>query len=299
MRIFAVETIYRSKGSRSPGVDDVVISKDNLLTLMDSLKRNSLLQYKASPIRRVFIPKKNGKMRPLGIPTIYDRLVQTLFVQVIEPVIDVHADFYSFGYRKGRNAHQAIGELSRILYTHNYGIHSNKSQDGDTKRYFNHTKHILSIDIKGFFDNVDHSFLLQHYPFPKSFKFILEMWLKSPIQYQNLVEQNFTGFPQGSVIGPSLANFTLNGLEKLMTPTQATRFDEDKHKHIFKTEKVNFNKGNSRVRKAVRNRVIRYADDFVVISNDHSELVVLKDRIISFLKERGLQVNEDKTKQFV
>ena len=121
MRIFAIETVYRSSGSKTLGVDNVTLDKDNLLDQLNALTEKQLLKYKASPVRRVFIPKdKKGELRPLGIPTIIDRIVQTLFVQVLEPIIDPHSDIYSFGYRKGRSAHQAIGELSRILYTHPY-----------------------------------------------------------------------------------------------------------------------------------------------------------------------------------
>jgi retron-type reverse transcriptase len=112
MRIYAVETVYRKIGNLTPGVDGEKLTKDNMLSQLDYLRSIKLKRYIPSGIRRVFIPKGKDKLRPLGIPTIKDRIIQTLFVQVLEPVIDVHADLYSFGYRKGRNAHQAIGELA-------------------------------------------------------------------------------------------------------------------------------------------------------------------------------------------
>jgi len=93
-----------------------------------------------------------------------------LFVQAIEPIIDPHADVYSFGFRKGRNAHQAIGELSRIL---NVTPYLRRKKLG-IRRYFSHTKHIIKIDVKGFFDNVDHQYLLNNYPIPKKFKNVLQ-----------------------------------------------------------------------------------------------------------------------------
>ena len=292
MRIFAVETVYRSKGSKTPGVDGIILKQENLLEYVNRLKFNSLLQYKSSPIRRVFIPKIGSKKkRPLGIPTIYDRIVQTLFVQMIDPVIEPWSDIYSFGYRKGRNAHQAIGELSKILYITPFNKRSNRGN----RRYFNHQKYILSIDIEGFFDNVNHEYLLNNYPCPKKFKHILEDWLKSPISYQDVISINSTGFPQGSVIGPSLANFTLNGLEEVIKPSKKTKVDTDKKKYIFKTTKTKYTSKDSIIRKSIINRIVRYADDFIVISNDFEEIKLLNTKIKEFLKLRGLNINDSKS----
>lgn len=295
MRIFAVETVYKSKWSNTPGVDSVILKQENLLEYVNRLKFDSLLQYKSSPIRRVFISKIGSKKeRPLGIPTIYDRIVQTLFVQILDPVMEPWSDIYSFGYRKGRNAHQAIGELSKILYI----TPLNKRSNRGNKRYFNHQKYILSIDIKGFFDNVNHDYLLNNYPFPRKFKHILEEWLKSPIIYQDAISSNTTGFPQGSVIGPSLANFTLNGLEEVIKPSQKTKVDTDKQKYILKTTKIKYTSKDSIIRKTISNRIVRYADDFIVISNDFEEIHLLNTKIKEFLKQRGLNINEDKSKLY-
>lgn len=279
MRIFAIETVYRSIGSKTPGIDGIKLSKENLLNYIDALSIDNLLEYKGSGIRRVFVPKSKGtELRPLGIPTIEDRIVQTLFVQVIEPIIDPYADVYSFGYRKGRSAHQAIGELSRILQTHPYLRRKSKAH-----RYFSHTKHVLQVDIKGFFDNVNHEFLLKNYPIPKKFKGILKEWLAAEVYFQDQVEQVITGFPQGSVIGPSLANFTLNGLEGIIAPSQVTSFDREKYKP-----------GQSVVRKKLINRIIRFADDFIIICNDEYEVKKIKKKLQEFLAYRGLKINEEK-----
>jgi len=155
MRVYSVNLVYQSKGSKTPGIDGKIIAAENRLECLSLLTYNSLLKYKASCIRRVFISKGKGKLRPLGILTIADRLVQTLFVLVLNPIIDVHSDIYSFGYRRGRNAHQAIGELSKILYTK--PINKRKSSSDGKRRYFSRTKYVIITDIKCFFDTVDHS----------------------------------------------------------------------------------------------------------------------------------------------
>ena len=97
------------------------------------------------------------------------------------------------------------------------------------KRYFTHSKYILNIDIEKFFDKVNHDWLLKNYPFPNKFVNILRDWLLSKVVYQGEYETPISGFPQGSIIGPSLANFTLNGLEKMIVPNKATAFDEEKY----------------------------------------------------------------------
>jgi len=170
MRIFAIETVYRSHGSKTPGTDGVELSKENLLGFLDMLGVGQLLKYKSSRIREVFIPQNNStKSRSLSIPTIGDRIVQTLFVQVLEPIIDPHADVYSYGYRKGRNAHQAIGELSRNLQT------TPHLQDITiAHRYLTHPKYLLLMDIEGFWGNMNRTFLLENYPMPYKFNGILD-----------------------------------------------------------------------------------------------------------------------------
>jgi len=291
MRIFAIETIYRSQGSRTPGVDGFLLSKENLLHQLDILTENSLLKYKSSPIKRVFIPKGKGRgVRPLGILTIKDRIVQTLFVQVIEPVIDPHADLYSYGYRKGRSAHQAIGELSRILNVHPYLRRSSEK----TKRYFSHSKFILQVDIEGFFDNVNHKFLLENYPMPVKYKKILQSWLSAPICYQTKELDQLTGFPQGSIIGPSLANYTLNGLEFIIKPSQCTAFDKEKSNFLAARSEY-YMPGQSNVRKTLYSRIIRFADDFIIIVNDENEANKVWFKLEKFLDSKGLKINEEKS----
>lgn len=296
LRVLAIETVYRSRGNLTAGVDDEVLKRENLISYFDILKHNKLKFYNSDPIRRVYIPKGiSAELRPLGIPTIKDRIVQTLFVQVLEPIIDPHADHYSFGYRKGRNAHQAIGVLSKSLSHKTKSSKEKKSSDN--RRYFVHSKFVINIDVKQFFDKVNHKWLLENYPFPSKFIHILKGWLSSAIIFQGEHEIPLTGFPQGSVIGPSLANFTLNGLEKVIIPSKKTAFDAEKFNYYSKQGFL-YKRGDSKVRKSLSSVVVRYVDDFIVVVNDKTEARIIYGNIKRFLPQRGLECNLSKSKIF-
>jgi len=291
MKIYAINSVYQSKGNLTPGVDGEILTAEKRLYYLEKINFNYLLKnYKPSPIRRVFIPKgKNGE-RPLGIPTILDRIIQTWFLSVLDPVIDVHSDKYSFGFRKGRNAHQAIGELSRILYHKPINRRAKKKEN--SRPYFSHNKYVLLTDIKGFFDNISHEWLLVNYPIPKIFRGILSQWLKSEISYQGESEINLNGFPQGSVIGPSLANFSLNGLEDCIKPSQATVIDEDRYNYYLKINKKAI---KSKTRMTLSNRIVRFVDDFVIVCNNEKESELVREKIIMFLEKKRLEINKAKS----
>mmetsp|Transcript_11895 Transcript_11895/g.22892 ORF Transcript_11895/g.22892 Transcript_11895/m.22892 type:complete len:798 (-) Transcript_11895:108-2501(-) len=291
LRVMAIETVYRSSGNLTAGVDDQKLKRENLISYLNVLRHNKLKFYKPDPVKRVFIPKGKGPdFRPLGIPTIKDRIVQTLFVQVLEPVVDQHADLYSFGFRKGRNAHQAIGYLSKLLAYKPKSLKKNSN-----KRYFVHSKFVINIDVKQFFDKVSHEWLLQNYPFPIKFNHILKGWLSSAVIFQNEHEIQITGFPQGSVIGPSLANYTLNGLEKIIIPSKKTAFDSEKFNYYAK-KGCNYKKGSSIVRKTLSSSIVRYVDDFIIVVNDKTEAMIIKNNVKLFLAKRGLEPNLSKSK---
>jgi len=292
LRVFAIESVYRSSGNFTPGVDNLILKRENLINYLEILKYNNLKHYKVDQIRKVYTPKGKDDTRPLGIPTIKDRIVQALFVQVLEPIIDVHADNHSFGFRKGRNPHQAIGLLSKLLSVK--PAHQRRCND---KRYFVHSKYILNIDIEKFFEKVNHDWLLKNYPFPNKFVNILKDWLSCEIIYQGEYETPISGFPQGSVIGPSLVNFTLNGLEKITVPNKATVFNEEKFNY-YANQGLIYNKSSSIVRKTLTSSIVRYVDDFIVVVNDKDQAEMISDKIDTFLKERGLNKNPVKSKNF-
>lgn len=293
LRVLAIETVYCSSGNLTGGVDGQILKRENLINYLDILKYNKLKFYESGPIKKVFIPKGNkSDLRPLGIPTIKDRMVQTLFVQVLEPVIDSYADSFSFGYRKGRNAHQAIGMLSRLLAYKPMIIKKKPN-----KRYFVHSKSVIHIVIKQFFDKVNHSWLLKNYPFPIKFIHILKSWLSSAITFQGEHEMLLTGFPQGSVIGPSLVNYALDGLEKIILSSKKTAFDSEKFNYYVKRGH-HHERGLSLVKKTFSSGIVRYVDDFIIVVNDETEAKTINNDIRLFLSERGLGCNSFKSKMF-
>ena len=115
------------------------------------------------------------------------------------------------------------------------------------------------------------------------------------INYHNYTSTVSHGFPQGSVIGPSLANFTLNGLEELIKPYQKTAFSEEKHKYKLKKFGIDYSKGDSNVRIQITTQIVRFADDFIIITNHLKAAQIIKQKVEKFLAIRGLQTNKNKT----
>jgi retron-type reverse transcriptase len=221
LRVFALESVYKSSGNFAASLDNLILKRKNLFDYLEILKYNNLKHYKADPVRKIYISKYKNNTCPLKISTVIDLIVQTLFAQVIEPIIDAHADNNSFGFRKGRNPHQAIGLLSKFLHTN-----SEYQKHYSDKRYFTNSKYILNINIEKFFGKVNHNWLLENYPFPNKFINILEEWLSSEIIFQSEDETLISKFFQSSVIVPSFINFILNDLEKAIVPNKERVFNE-------------------------------------------------------------------------
>lgn len=286
MRIYAVETVYRETGNLTPGVDGEKLTKKNMLLQLDYLKSAKLKRHIPSDIKRIFISKGKNFSKSLDIPTIKDRIIQTLFVQVLEPIIDVHADFYSFGYKKGKNAHQAIGELTQTLNTHHEQRRKSKKIN-----FVHPSLYVLNLNIKGFFNNnINHKFLIEHYPIPKPYKSLIEKFLKSNILHQdNFTEEYLIHLPQKSVLGPSMINFALNGLENLILYTQLTK----------KNVKINkYFSSDFTIKKTWTNKIVRFLNNFIIVTNNKQDATIIYTKVKNFLNIRGLKLDKEKSKSF-
>ena len=189
-RLIAVKRVTENRGKKTPGVDKETWSTpETKLQAVLSLRRRG---YKPLPLRRVFIPKSNGKLRPLGIPTMKDRAMQALHLLALYPVSETTADNNSYGFRPERSTADARAQGFNIL----------------AKPVS--PQWILEGDIKGCFDNISHQWLMENVP---TDKVTLQKWLKAGYVYKDELFPTEAGTPQGGIISPTLANMTLNGLE--------------------------------------------------------------------------------------
>nr|YP_009040961.1 ORF622 [Tetraphis pellucida]AIB08452.1 ORF622 [Tetraphis pellucida] len=295
-RIIAVDNLYYTSGSRIPGVDGEILEASSRIGLVRRISWINLKNYRSLPVRHVSIFEPKGGERLLGIPTIFDRTVQHLFKLAIEPVTEPFADKYSFGYRRGKCAHMAVGEIASILDTRRERARKvrNEKREQDSKYFV--SKWVIDADIKAFFGRIFHRWILNNFPMPSSTGIVLEEWLKSPIEYQGELEVSALGFPRGDVISPLIANFALDGLENrvtsghrtTMTDSERTEWMERKgHRSLF-----------HQTRKTKSVRLIRYVDDFVIITNNEKLVERFFKKAKSFLAERGLQLSSEKTRIF-
>lgn len=232
-----------------------------------------------SSIKWVFLPKNKFENRFLGLLTIYDRIVQTLFVLIYEPIIESYSDIYSFGFRSGRNIHQIIGLLASML-----------SRRIEQQTFFNDPKYLLKFNVKFFFDLVSHNWLLVNFPIYSKFKNIFKQWLSISLLYNTQLSNCFFGFSWGSVIGPLLSNFIFNGLE-ILIKTSYKKYQSKFCCKWFKSKNYIKKKLIKSSRLVTANRVVRYADDFIIITNSVWEKKVFNFYFILYVIFISLKVN--------
>lgn len=259
-KLLAVRKVTTNKGHKTPGIDNVKWGTPSAkmaaaLSLTDR-------RYKAKPLRRTYIKKKGNakKLRPLGIPCMYDRAMQALYALALDPAAETLADTRSFGFRKGRSTQDACDQLFYDLC------------------YKTSPPVVLEGDIRGCFDHISHEWLLEHIPMDKS---ILKQFLKAGFVFKGeLFPSTEEGTPQGGIISPILANMALDGMQKTLDDYFSISGKGRPTKATLRASKVH---------------LTRYADDFVVTAETEEIAGQAMEVIRAFLKVRGLELSEEKT----
>lgn len=285
----AYRNIKKNGGSRTAGTDKKTIKDIEKMSVENyvAVVRRKLMYYKPKPVKRVEIPKPNGKMRPLGIPTIIDRLVQQCILQVLEPICEAKFFDRSNGFRPNRSAEQALAQCYKMIQIQNLHF-------------------VVDVDIKGFFDNVNHSKLIKQMWSlgirDKKVLSIIKEMLKAPIIMPNgekVIPQK--GTPQGGILSPLLSNIVLNELDWWIT----SQWENMHTSYEYKCEiRPNGTKNKSGIYNSFRNRtnlkevyIVRYADDFKLFCRKRSDAEKIFISVRQWLKERlKLEISEEKSK---
>jgi RNA-directed DNA polymerase len=261
-KLLAIRRVtQQNQGKRTPGVDgQVYLTSQERSTLAGELF--SFKGYRPQPVRRVYIPKSDGKkLRPLGIPAIRDRVYQAIVKAALEPEWEARFEANSYGFRPGRCCMDAIVQLHNLL-----------SKQGGSEW-------ILDADISGCFDHISHEALLARIPV---FKTTVGRWLKAGVVELGHYQPTMEGVPQGGVISPLLMNVALDGMERLF-------HGESRHgTPMSPGVRPGLDRGVS---------LVRYADDFVVVAPSREVLEsYVRPKLEQFVAERGLALSEAKTR---
>ena len=245
-------------GKRTHGVDGVkVLTPDERGRLTDHIM--TFTPWRVRPALRVYIPKANGKQRPLGIPTVMDRCLQARVKNALEPRWEAVFEASSYGFRPGRSCHDAMAHIAIL-----------------TKGSNCQKKWVVDADIKGAFDNIAHEYLLQTIGDVPG-RALIKAWLKAGYVEHKAWHPTDAGTPQGGVISPLLANIALHGMEEALGIRNKPN-------------------GGSRIRNIGSRALVRYADDFVVLCTSKADAEQVITSLKDWLAIRGLTLSEDKTR---
>lgn len=270
--LLAYRNIKNNKGSKTVGTDNKNIEhfkalrKDEFIDLI----QNKFSNYTPKGIRRKEIPKSDGRLRPLGIPCIDDRIIQQCIKQVLEPICEAKFHKHSYGFRPNRSTSHAI---ARCMFLMNI-----------TKLHY-----VVDIDIKGFFDNVNHSKLKKQLwkigIRDKNLLSILGKILNSEIEGIGVPDK---GTPQGGIISPLLSNVVLNELDWWISSQWETFETKKSYKHKYQAQKTTNLK---------EMWFVRYADDFKIFCRDYKSAIKIFKAVKQWLKERlDLDISNEKSK---
>lgn len=271
----AYRNIKNNKGANTKGTDNRTIKDIEKINLEEYVKtiKQKFKNYHPKSVRRVEIPKPNGKTRPLGIPCIDDRIIQQCIKQVLEPICEAKFHHHSYGFRPNRSAHHAIARCMTLI---------NKSN----------LHYVVDVDIKSFFDNVDHSKLKKQIwalgIHDKTVISIIGKMLKSEVEGIGVPTK---GTPQGGILSPILSNIVLNELDWWISNQWET------FKSSF-TYKQNYNKYTALRKTNLKEMfIVRYADDFKIFCRDYKTAQKIYNATRQWLKERlSLDISPDKSK---
>ena len=285
MFFVAYQRMYAKPGNMTPGTDGKTedeMSIDRINKLIESIKDET---YSPNPAKRTYIPKKNGKMRPLGIPSFEDKLVQEVVRMVLEAIYEGHFEWTSHGFRPNRSCHTALKSL---------------------QNNFNGAKWFIEGDIKGFFDNVNHTKLIQQMwemgIQDKRLLCIIREMLKAPIVLPNgEILHPSKGTPQGGILSPLLSNIVLNELDWWIASQWEWMPMHGNAKYTRLNANGSINRGyqyrllrESNLKPVF---IVRYADDFKLFCRNRKDAFCLYAATTQWLKERlKLDISPEKSK---
>ena len=254
-RCLAVKRVTTNHGKKTSGIDGIIWqTPEQKAMAVDELKAR---RYQPQPLKRVYIPKSDGRQRGLSIPVMKDRARQALHLLALDPIAETKADPNSYGFRIGRSPADAIAQCIGALCRRNSA------------------EWILKCDIRACYDSISHQWLLDHVPMDRG---ILKKWLKAGYLEEGHWHETEIGAPQGGTISPVLMNFTLDGLERVLT--QNPKF-----------------KKTTRAGQSAKVNLVRFADDIIVTASSKELLEdEVKPLIEEFLKIRGLEFSPEKTR---